>query len=705
MGTIAQSLPAPARPWTWFQELVKQELSPYPGRAGTVARMVIAATLVMIICMTFGIPYAFLGAIYALFISRESPRATLQSGGTTLLITVIGAAYILISVSFVIDVPTLHFFWIVGSFFLVFFALSTIANYGAASIFAVMIAVGVPIWDRHLPAYINVDDTLWLLLVALIGVAVTAAVELVFVGSRPGNEIVLPIAKRLAAVQGLLACYVEGPTPDPGTVNKITRYAMLGTSRLRRLLRRSDYSRQYRLQMSGLTVLVGRLVDIAATLPQLNFRPSSNDRRQLRDLAAVIAGIRSDLMRRETPGPVHFSPDDKAALGVPFLPEMETTVELISHAFESSRSVGEYRLQSDDTPQSQVLVPDALTNPEHFKFALKGCLAAILCYIIYNSINWPEISTAVVTCMLTALSTIGGSRQKQVLRLTGAMAGGFVLGMGSQIFILPCIDSITGFTMIFMIATGVSAWIMTSSPRLSYFGLQAALAFYLINLQEFKMQTSLLIARDRILGILLGLMMMWLVFDQLSGAPAAVGMKRAFISNLRSLARLAREPLPGKEEASRIDSLREMISAGLDNLRGLGDAVLFEFGPSRQRDLALRDRLRRNEPRLRMIFVTLTALQKYRFQLSGLELPEAVRLARQEFDNGLANTLDGIADRMEGKVSGPGENLEDSLERLEQTALAGHREASEEAQASPLQSFLTLSRRIEGLASTLDKEI
>ena len=32
---------------------------------------------------------------------------------------------------------------------------------------------------------------------------------------------------------------------------------------------------------------------------------------------------------------------------------------------------------------------------------------------------------------------------------------------------------------------------MTSSPRLSYFGLQMALAFYLINLQEFKIQTSL----------------------------------------------------------------------------------------------------------------------------------------------------------------------------------------------------------------------
>ena len=49
------------------------------------------------------------------------------------------------------------------------------------------------------------------------------------------------------------------------------------------------------------------------------------------------------------------------------------------------------------------------------------------------------------TCLLTALSTIGSSRQKQVLRIAGAIVGGFLLGMGSQVFILPYLDSIAGF--------------------------------------------------------------------------------------------------------------------------------------------------------------------------------------------------------------------------------------------------------------------
>jgi multidrug resistance protein MdtO len=125
------------------------------------------------------------------------------------------------------------------------------------------------------------------------------------------------------------------------------------------------------------------------------------------------------------------------------------------------------------------------------------------CYIIYNAIDWPGIST-VTTCMLTALSTIGSSHQKQILRIGGCLIGGLVIGMGSQIFVLPHVDSITGFAILVMSVTALSSWVTTSSPRLSYLGFQMAVAFYLIHLQEFSFQTSLSVARDRFVGILLG---------------------------------------------------------------------------------------------------------------------------------------------------------------------------------------------------------
>src|SRR5208283_3070385 len=294
------------------------------------------------------------------------------------------------------------------------------------------------------------------------------------------------------------------------------------------------------------------------------------------------------------PRPVQFNDDGQPASLVPLLSEMEHTVTLIPEAFADSRSIQEYLPSADDTRQRRLIALGSLHNPAHLQFALKGCLAASVCYVIYNAVAWPGISTAVTTCLLTALSTIGSSRQKQLLRILGAVVGGFLIGMGSQIFILPYLDSIAGFVVLFVAVTALSSWFMTSSPRLSYFGIQVALAFYLVNVSEFKMQTSLAAARDRVVGILLGLFIMWLVFDRLWGAPAAIEMRRTFISNLRLLGQLAREPLSQdrKTAIERSLALGETINANLDRVRALADGVLFEFGPSREQDLAFRDRIR-----------------------------------------------------------------------------------------------------------------
>ncbi|MBV8864609.1 MAG: hypothetical protein JO210_04330, partial [Acidobacteriaceae bacterium] len=85
MASAAQTAPAmPRSPWQWFRTFLVQELTPYPGRGWTVARMTIAATLIMLWIMTFRIPGAALGAYYTLLFSRDSPQATLKSALTAL---------------------------------------------------------------------------------------------------------------------------------------------------------------------------------------------------------------------------------------------------------------------------------------------------------------------------------------------------------------------------------------------------------------------------------------------------------------------------------------------------------------------------------------------------------------------------------------------------------------------------------------------
>src|SRR5580700_3858700 len=94
MATLAQSVPESRQPLSWFWDFLKQELTPYPGRVSLAARMVIAATLVMIITMTFRIPYGAYAAAFALTISRESPQITVKALRTIVVGWALGAAYI-----------------------------------------------------------------------------------------------------------------------------------------------------------------------------------------------------------------------------------------------------------------------------------------------------------------------------------------------------------------------------------------------------------------------------------------------------------------------------------------------------------------------------------------------------------------------------------------------------------------------------------
>jgi multidrug resistance protein MdtO len=230
--------------------------------------------------------------------------------------------------------------------------------------------------------------------------------------------------------------------------------------------------------MSGVVALVGRLVDIATALTQLSFESSGIDQEHLRNLAVSVASIRSDLMSRRIPGSIQVNIEDEPHR-VPLLREMENTVALIPQAFAGSRSIDEYQASSEEASGSKFIAADAFANPEHLRFALRGCLAVSACYVIYNSIDWRGMAvTVMLTCFSTALSTIGVSRQRQVLRFAGFVVGGVLIGMGSQVFLLPHLDSITAFTILFVAVTTLAAWFMTSSPRLSFFGLQMAVVYF-----------------------------------------------------------------------------------------------------------------------------------------------------------------------------------------------------------------------------------
>ena len=156
--------------------------------------------------------------------------------------------------------------------------------------------------------------------------------------------------------------------------------------------------------------------------------------------------------------------------------------------------------------------------------------------------------------------------------------------------------------------------------------------------------------------------------------------------------------------AERSYSLREAINNKFDGARASADGVLFEFGPSRQQDLAWRTKFIQWQPQLRLLFITEIALWKYRAQLPGFELPQSVGAGQRAFDDELARTLEAHANRIEGRPSQVG-LIEESLAILERAVSTYEGSAPQPATADRFQAFLSLHRRIDGLMSSLQKEI
>jgi hypothetical protein len=341
------------------------ELKPYPGRAGTVARMVVACTLTMIVVMTLRIPFAFLGVFNSLVISRESPKWLVRNGPAVIVATAAGVTFALSGIRLFYDYPVAHFVFLLAAFCLVFFLKRALANDSVA-----------------------------------FGFGVVAVVTMTFLWDRP-----YPVETHLAATLSLAS-----------------------------------------------SLIIGTIAAIAAAW-----------------LALQLGG---------------------------------------------GDSADNRPLESAPRP-ARLFMNDALSNPEYIRFALKGCLAATICYAIDSAVAWPMVMGACAeTCVVTStpLSILGASRgsprERLFTRLLALLIGGVILGMGSHVLFLPLVDSIMGFTLQFAAVSALSAWVATSTPRLSYAGTIGSMAYFFSMFQRFGVNPYLGRSRDVFADIFMAVVVM-----------------------------------------------------------------------------------------------------------------------------------------------------------------------------------------------------
>ncbi len=82
---------------------------------------------------------------------------------------------------------------------------------------------------------------------------------------HPTTDLTEGIETRMQTVENVLQVCGDRRPLESEWEKRLSLYSTVGTSRLRRLILRSEYSSHFKAQMSTAIALVGRLVDIAAS--------------------------------------------------------------------------------------------------------------------------------------------------------------------------------------------------------------------------------------------------------------------------------------------------------------------------------------------------------------------------------------------------------------------------------------------------------
>ena len=545
----------PEASWTArpaFLTFLHEELAPRPGRVAAIFRISFCCTLIVAIAMLYQIPIPAYMAYIVFLASREEAASTLLLG---VLAGLAATLAVMLSVLFyVVDAsePALRLPLMAVSTFLGMFLLRTMKLGQVAFLASFVLVLSQTLIDVFPTLEALTRFVLWLWVVALLPDVVTVLVNLA-IGENPAR-----LARRTALrLLGDLAASLRS-----GNAGKLqTDLAdAVGLVELRQ--RAAMLDRGLRGQTDIDTMLIETLAELF-TLHRL--LPADTPIEARLPLSEACDASAAAFERGAAPVMLRPARPADAVLAA-LSPQARPIVVAMAEAMTRLSDGIAARRTSRDVPAvpaaKSLFVPDAFSNPDHARFALKTTIAVMAVYIAYSILDWPGLRTSVTTCFFVALGSFGETMHKLTLRLAGALLGGIIGGL-SIVFILPQMDDIGQLCLLIAAVSALSAWVATASDRLSYAGMQMAFAFFLGVLQGYGPSTDLTVLRDRVIGILLGNVAMSVVFSVLWPTSAADRAWSSMAAALRALGRLLTDRAgPG-------------IGTRLAAIRALGQAQLF----------------------------------------------------------------------------------------------------------------------------------
>lgn len=430
-------------------------------------------------------------------------------------------------------------------------------------------------WDTH--RHPDAIVTTMLYNIASLGIALGMAglVNFLFGSRHPAEALCEELNKRLR----VLASFHRELGTSPRKVgmtdlhHRVVQYAHAGSVTLNELYEELRSADPKKLP-PGIRFRIGLLTSVLDRSSLLGFGQTSSF-----DAHRRIADLCDHILDANRPRPAELALDAPAPLRELFgdLARYDEVEE--EEQQEAARSV--------PPPVSfRLFHSDAFTTPGTALNALKLTLCATICYLLYNAVAWPGILTCVVTVLFTGLSSTGAMKQKQLYRLVGAAIGG-ALALLVESFLFPNMDSITALVLVAGSLCILSAWI-SRSPRIGYVGVQIAFAFFLTDLTGFGPANLISPARDRVLGIALGVLVMWIVFDQIWPTRPSDALHALWERMLHNAHASARET-----DASTLAAMRSEVSSDLAQMQTLVHSAQFDFRADQHRELARSRRLTR----------------------------------------------------------------------------------------------------------------
>lgn len=515
-------------------------LAPFPGRAAIVTRIALICALTVLVTAAYGTPEAATSVYIVFFLNRpDRVTSVVMSCALLLLVTVI-VGIVMIFAILSIDQPPLRVASMAILSFGLLFCTSASKLRPIGAILAMIVGFGLdelglaPVGEAATRGLMYA----WLLVAIPIGVAVVVNL---LIAPSPRRLATAQLARRLRLAARRLAntageaeraafeaCMREG---DHSILSWLKLAKLEGT------LTQTDAAALRQAVASTTAILVA--TDFAASEPGARLP------------AAIAAQLCETMMQMAVMLDAGGYPVD-ITLDVPDIPEGAALSALVLADLRAALegfAVPQVAPEPAPAPAAATTGPpparsgffdaDAFRNPDHIRYALKTTAAAMFCYVLYQQLDWQGIHTCFITCYMVSLGTTAETVEKLTLRIAGCLIGA-LLGTAAIVFVTPQLTSAGALMALVFAGAWLAAWVAMGSARIAYAGMQIAFAFFLCVIQGAAPAFDLTLARDRVIGILIGNVVIYLIFTRVWPVSIASRIDAAFKSLVAQWTRIAR---------------------------------------------------------------------------------------------------------------------------------------------------------------------